>query len=366
MKYLTVAGLVGVVLCGALTSVVMVDETEYVIVERLGEIVAVYDRPADRGLKVKLPWPIDVVRRFDRRVQLFDPPGREIFTQDKKNITVDAYVCWKIAEPPEEASNALESRPIVRFFRGLGTLDVAEARLDSRIRSTVSTEIGRVELSDLLSSTGSDVGPNEGDSGRLDALAAKIRQQVRQRDEERQSLAERLGVDIVDVRIKRLNFPTGNQQAVFERMRSERRKIADRYRSAGLAENTVIRSRADLQYNEILAKARRDAEQIRGAAEAEAIAILNQAHSQDPEFYRVMRTLDVYRKILNERTTLVLSASSQLLKLLTEGISDSDSSASPSPPASPGEKVENRLSGGSSNSRTAETDGETSEGETGP
>ena len=81
------------------STVVMVDEAEYVIVERLGHIVAVYDRSEDRGLHFKLPWPIDAIRRFDRRVQLFDPPGREIFTRDKKNITIDTYVCWKIAEP---------------------------------------------------------------------------------------------------------------------------------------------------------------------------------------------------------------------------------------------------------------------------
>ena len=103
-------------------------------------------------------------------------------------------------------------------------------------------------------------------------------------------------------------------------MKSERRKIADRYRSAGLAENTVIKSYADRQYNEILARANADAERIRGKAEAEAITILNAAHAQDPEFYRVIRTLDSYRTILNERTTLVLSASSNLLKMLTEGI----------------------------------------------
>ena len=103
-------------------------------------------------------------------------------------------------------------------------------------------------------------------------------------------------------------------------MKSERQKIADRYRSAGLAESTVIRSHADRQSAELIAKADADAERIRGEAEAEATAILNNAHAADPEFYRTMRTLDAYRTILNDKTTLVLSASSSLLKMLTEGV----------------------------------------------
>jgi membrane protease subunit HflC len=266
-------------------------------------------------------------------VQLFDPPGREIFTRDKKNVTVDAYVCWKIAEPPEGGSASPAERPVVKFFRSLGTVDVAEARLDSRVRSTLNTEVGRVELSELLHADDSESGPRSNGGAWLERVSRRVREQLEHQTDEAEPLAARLGIEVVDVRIKRINFPAGNQQAVFERMRSERKKIADRYRSAGLAENTVIKSRADLQYNELLSKARRDAEQIRGEAEADAIAVLNRAHAQDPEFYRVMRTLDTYEKILNERTTLVLSASSSLLKLLTEGVPNAPSAPSDNPTA---------------------------------
>ncbi|HID23074.1 MAG TPA: protease modulator HflC, partial [Planctomycetaceae bacterium] len=249
-------------------------------------------------------------------------PGRELFTRDKKNITIDAYICWRIASPTTEEARSLTDRPVVRFFRALGARDVAEARLDSRVRSILSTALGQVELSHLMSVTDSETGPAQTAPGLLEQLSRTVREQVHRRPDEPTSIRDRLGIEIVDVRIKRINFPLGNQQAVFERMKSERRKIADRYRSAGMAENMVIKSQADRQYNEILAKADADAERIRGEAEAEAIAILNKAHAQDPEFYRLMRTLDTYRTILNERTTLVLSASSALLKLLTEGIPD--------------------------------------------
>jgi len=303
-------------------SVIFVDETEVVIVERLGRIAAVYDLPQDRGLHFKLPWPVGAVRRFDRRVQLFDPPGREIFTSDKKNITVNIYVCWKIAEPAEGEVSSLIERPSVKFFRGFGNIETAEARINSRVHSILSTEMGKVELSHLLNVTDSEAGPDTGNDGQLKKISDNVRRQVVKRTGESESLRDRLGIEIVDVRIKRINLPVGNQQAVFERMKSERKKIADQYRSAGLADNKVIRSQADRQYNEILSKANAAAEKIRGDAEAESISILNRAHAKDPEFYKLILTLDTYKKILNERTTLVLSASNHIFKILTEGVPD--------------------------------------------
>lgn len=344
----------------AVTCVTTVDETEYVVVERLGRIVAVYDTPAQRGLHVKLPWPIDVARRFDRRVQLFEPPGREVFTRDKKNVTVDVYLCWRISEareaaagegaadpPKPEAASApgFSDRPVIRFYRGVGSADVAEARLDSRIRSAVSTALGHVDLSDLLhvvpepptqkEIAGDEARPASGESP-LAAIAARVREDVLEERAGAESLPAKLGIEIVDVRIRRLGFPTGNQSAVFERMRSERRKIAETYRSAGMAENRMIMSRADRHSNEVLARARADAERIRGEAEAESIGILNEAHAKDPELYRTLRTLDAYKAMLSEKTTLILSASSQLLKLLTDGVPDlpptADAPAASQPP----------------------------------
>ncbi|MHC4876303.1 MAG: protease modulator HflC [Planctomycetota bacterium] len=297
------------------TCVLFVDESEVVVVERLGTITAVLDQPEQRGLNFKLPWPIGTARRFDRRIQLFDPPGREVFTRDRKNVTVDAYVCWKIAET-STPSSAIAERPAVQFFRSLGSLPAAQARLETRVRSAIATRLAEVELTDLMAVTDSE--SQAATDVSLTTLAASLLTDVRQRNDELQSVTDRLGIEIVDVRIKRINFPLGNQQAVFERMKSERQKIADRYRSAGLAQNTVIRSQADRQYAEIMSKADAEAERIRGEAEAEALKILNAAHARDPEFYRQMRTFDAYRDILNEKTTLVLSADNSLLRQLVE------------------------------------------------
>ncbi len=320
---LLVAGAVAV----AASTVVLVDETELVIVEMFGRINAVYDLADDRGLHFKFPWPIGTVRRFDRRVQIFDPPGREVFTRDKKNLTVEAYICWKIAEPASAPSDNAGDRPVVKFFRGIGSVDSAEARFDSRLRSILSTETGRVDLSQLLAVGDSEAGPSDDESGPLDRLSQQLKKQLRQEGSEGASLADQLGVEIVDVRIKRLNFPLGNQQAVFERMKSERKKIADRYRSAGLAEHNMIRSQADRRYQEVLSRAQAEAERIRGEAEADALRTLNEAHALDPEFYQYLTALDTYEQIIGEKTTLVLSASSGFLKLLIDGIPDAPHNA---------------------------------------
>lgn len=317
----------------AVTSVVFVDETEFVLVETLGKISAVYDQTdpetGDRGLHVKLPWPIATVRSFDRRQQLFDPPGREMFTRDRKNLTVSSYVCWRIAPAPA-ADTPIADRPVIKFFRSLGTPTLAEARLDSQLRSTLSSEFGQVELGDLLSVRESDAGVS-GDSA-LDGIASRALEALGQ-GEGKSSMRDRLGIELIDLRIKRINLPEGNRLAVYERMRTERERIAERYRSAGLAEKTRIESQARRQSDELLARADADAERIRGAGEAEAIRILNQAHAQDPEFYEFQRMLAAYGKILNDRTTLVLSSGSRLFRLLTDGVPGPDAKV-PSPASS--------------------------------
>src|SRR5690606_21105878 len=153
--------------------------------------------------------------RFDRRLQLFDPPGREMFTSDKKNITVDSYICWRIAEPPKGENVPLSERPVVRFFRGLGNVATTEARLDTRVRSILSSEMGNVDLGQLLQVADSESGPS-GDSP-IEELSRRVLNQVRQRPDEKESVQERLGIEVVDVGLKRINLPEANLFAVYER-----------------------------------------------------------------------------------------------------------------------------------------------------
>lgn len=303
------------------TSLFIVDETEDCIVERLGKIVAVYDQVSpersDRGLHLKFPWPIETVRRFDRRLQVFDPPAREMFTRDRKNLTVGSFVTWRIATETAPSSDLLQ-RPVVKFYRGLGSVAAAEARIDTRVRSIVSSEIGSIELSRILAAQDSESPPQAANP--IEELAAKVLKLAGQRPDEPESLQQKLGVELVDYGVKRLNLPEANLFAVYERMRKEREKIAQYYRSAGEAEKTVIESRARRRSEELMALAQADAARIRGSGEARALEIRNQAYALDPELFQFLRTLETYRKILNQKSTLILSASSPLFKLLMEGV----------------------------------------------
>lgn len=316
------------------TCLVFVDETEFVIVQRFGRIVAVYDRAEDKGAHLKWPWPMDQVFRFDRRVTVSLPPGRELFTRDRKNLIVEAFIGWKIPEPSSDEISDFAQRPVVKFYRSLGRADVAESRLSSRLQAILTSRFGQTELSELISAPDSDTAPST--DSPLDRLSAALKQDLMQRADEAASLRDQMGIEIVDVRIKRLNLPSGNLQAVYERMRSERQKIAERYRSAGLAESRVIRSRAERQAAELLAQANAEAERIKAGGEADVLRILNEAHAEDPEFYELLQALDAYKQLLGEQTTLVLSASNSLWKLLTDGPPRGPDQTSP--PATSAEK----------------------------
>ncbi len=311
----------GVLACLLASSCTFVDESEWVLVERLGQVVRILDEPEQRGLQWKWPWPIESTRTFDARVQIHDPPGGEMVTADKKNITVDAFLCWRIADARDEDGTGVSSktdswqtRPVYRFFTTLGETRTAHARLAEHVLPALRTRLGETDFDALVNVDDSEDGPTPDRVGQLVSIPQAVRSELAD------LTRRRYGIELIDVRIKRLNFPQQNQVAVYERMKTERRKIAEQYRSDGLAENTKIKSRADLQYSQILANAKREAEQIKSQADAESLSMLNQAHQRDVEFYRFTRTLDSYRQILNDRTTLVLSGASPLLKLLTQGL----------------------------------------------
>ena len=275
----------------ALRSTVIVDETQFVLVAEFGRITAVYgDTPGEAGLHFKWPWQTTI--EVDRRLQVFDPPPREVITGDKRNLEVGSYVVWRVSDP-------------ARFLRAAGSLDGAEARLNERVAAALSDAIGRRDLATLASTDAKIWG--------LDTLAdGALRSVSLQADRE-------LGVEVVDVRLKRFNHPVEVRPAVFDLIRSERKQVAAALRAEGEAEYLTITSQADRQRDTILAQAEAEAERIRGQADAEATRLSNDAHSRDPKFFEFLRTLDAYKAILDEKATVVLSSSSPLLRLLNQG-----------------------------------------------
>ncbi len=305
-KAVILVGLLAGLACAlAYSMLVIVDESEYVVVTRFGRIVAVHgDQPGESGPRLKAPW--ESAWPVDRRLRVLDSPPREVITGDKRNLEAATYLVWRVIDP-------------VVFLRGSGTREAAEARLEERAWAALSDSIGRHDLSALAST----------DPGQfaLDALLNEVRDQT--------ALAARdeLGVEVVDVRLRRFSHPLEVRPAVFELIRGERRQVAARLRAEGEANSTKIVSQADRARDEILSAAEADAERSRGQAEAEAARILNQAHAQDPKFFEFLRTLESYRSILDGRATLVLSASSPLLRLLSQGPGALDQP--PSPTSSP-------------------------------
>ena len=272
IRTLALVSLVSVVATVCVRSCVIVDETEYVLVTQFGRIVAVYGENADEsGLHLKWPWQSS--RAIDRRLQVFDPPAREMLTGDKRNLEVASYVVWRVREP-------------VRFLQSAETLDAAEARLNERVSAALSSAVGLRDLA-ALASTDPKV-------WNLDALTDEVRRAV-----EAPAAAE-LGVEVVDVRLRRFNHPIEVRPAVFELIRSERRQVASTLRAEGEAQYQTLTSNADRQRDAVLAQADAEAERISGQGDAEATRLYNEAHARDPKFYEFVRTLDSYKAILDD------------------------------------------------------------------
>ena len=271
-------------------SVVIVDQAEVVYVTEFGRSVRLIDQP---GLWWK--WPYQSRRSFDKRLQLDSPPPREMLTGDKKNLEVSWYAVWKIAD-------------VERFLRALRTLPDASARLEDMAASVLAAELGQHELSTLVRVDQS--------ASALDAMMSEVKGRIAEQ------AGKEYGVEVVDVRLRRLNYPEEVRSAVFDQIRSERAKVAAKNRAEGESKARTIRSAADLERAKQVAQAEADAARILGEGEAEATRLANAAHAADPSFYQFLKTLETYREALDRKTTLILSAESDFLRLLTQGISD--------------------------------------------
>ena len=266
----------------------VVEATEYAVRTRFGRPVAVVTEP---GLHARVPL-VDDVARLDARLLYFGPPSGEFLTNDKKNIVVSPVVLWRIEKP-------------LRFLQTLVTRESAEARLADLVASETGAALGAVPFTRLVSAT-------DGEAD-LAGVVAGIAERVRAR------AAADYGVKVVDVRLKRIAFPEQNLLSVFGRMRSERERIARRFRSEGEEAALKIRAETDREKTRLLSEAYRKAEEVKGAGEAEAARIYAKATNQDPDLYKFLRTLRAYETILDEKTTLVLPGDSDVLRLLTDG-----------------------------------------------
>jgi membrane protease subunit HflC len=279
---------------GAYRSLVFVDETEAVIVTQFGKPISTH---VDPGLHFK--WPYQSAIRIDRRLQIYDPRPSEFLAAEKKNVDLAVCVYWNVDDPE-------------KFLVTVNDPAGAEARLHDVIWAELAAEVGRSPLEALVS-----VDPQ---LHRLDQIVSAVTAKCAER------ARSAFGIQIVDVQFKRISLPAQVRDSVFQRMRTERAKIARQYRAEGEEEAMKIRAQADKERTVTLAKAYAEAETLRGQAEAKATQIYAEAHQKDPAFYELLRTLEAYKQFLDDKTTVLLSADSDLLKYLT-------GKAAPQPPA---------------------------------
>jgi membrane protease subunit HflC len=328
------------ILCGSIalllvvaatTSFFAVDRTEFAYVTQFGRHVATYDGATDAGLHLKLPWPIQSVQRLDHRLQIFDLAGAELLTHDPKGMTIDktltisAYVCWRIAG----------AKGVDCFIRTVGTPDRAEVILGQQINSRLGAVIGNMELDDLIS-----VAPGQQVKERMDRLNQRLLGNGRPLRESpsgeslKETAKETYGIDLVDIRLRRFNYPPQVRDAIFDRIRSERQKKAADYQSEGAQLAEDIKSQAEYEARTILADARAAEQKLKGEADAKADQIRNQAQSKDVGFYTFLRKLDEYQRILGDKkTVLLLSSHRELFDLLFKPPSPENPTAPPKPPA---------------------------------
>lgn len=262
-------------------SLFIVDETKQAIVLQFGKPIRAIKDP---GLNWKLPFIQNVVF-FEDRLLVYDAAPTEIITKDKKTLIVDNYARWKIVDP-------------LKFLQTVRDLNGAQARLDDIIYSELRVDLGLFDMSEIVSER------REG-----------IMKRVTEVSNEKASI---YGIEIVDVRIKRVDLPPENEKFIFDRMRAERERIAKQYRAEGQEESAKIIAETEREKTVILAEAYKAAQILKGEGEAESVKIYAESFNQDREFYKFYRTLEAYRLTFKDKTTVLLSTDNEFLKYLTK------------------------------------------------
>lgn len=278
-------GFLAAVLVGS--SIYTVDAREVAVVTLFGKPVKTVTEP---GLQAGLPWPLHQVIRFDKRTQLLSVETAEVLTRDKKNLVVKAFLLWRISDPE-------------RFLEAVGTTEVANTQLSDLVASRIAAALGNRDFGELMTT--------EGDAASM--LPENLLSGIADIGK------ERLGIEALDVRLQHLGLPLQNEQSIYERMRAERSRIANAYRSEGEERAAIIRAEADREAAEILAGAEKESMAIRARADGTAAKIYAQAYDEDPNFYMFMRGLQTAETLLDEGSVLVVDSEGPLFDALTGG-----------------------------------------------
>ena len=267
------------------------EEDQYACVFRFSEIVGV---ESAAGAHFKLPF-VDSVRYFSKATQFYDIPPSEVLTSDKQNMTVDCYILWSISDPQQ-------------FYRALGTTNKAEERLDAITYSVLKTAMGTLAQADII---------NMNDGAERNEIYESIAEKV-------DAQAATYGIHVEDVKIKQFDLPDSNLNAVYSRMISERKQMAEKYTADGNYQASIIRNDVDKQVNILVSDAKAAAAKLEAEGEAEYMRLLAEAYdsADKKDFYEFTLALDALKKSLNgDEKTVILDADTELAKILS-GLTD--------------------------------------------
>ena len=271
-----------------MNSAYVVAENEHACVTRFNKIETV---KSEAGLYFKIPF-VDQIMRFPNTVLLYDIPESEALTADKKNMTVDSYITWKISDPRT-------------FYQTIGSITEAETRLDAFTYTALKNLMGTLQQSDII---------NEEDASERHDIYAGITEDVA-------VVAKTYGISVLDIKIKRLDLPADNEQAVYARMISDRNQIAEKFTADGEYEASIIRNDVDKQVNIIISNAEAQAAKLEAEGEAEYMRMLAEAYDSDDkkDFYEFTLGLDALKASLNtdkNTKTVIIDGNSLLGQLL--------------------------------------------------
>ena len=277
--------LIGVIVLAALfalSTIIMVDETEQIVILQFGKPIRTIKDP---GLNWKFPAPFQTSNSFEKRLLEYDVPPEEILSKDKKSLIIDNYVRWRIVDP-------------LLFLQTVRAVPTAKTRLDDIVYSELRQELGTHDMVEIITET-----------------RELIMEKVTKASNEETS---KYGIEVIDVRIRRVDLPRENEASIYARMEAERKRQANKFRSEGEEEAQKIRAATDRDKTVILAEAYKKSQMIRGEGEAKALDIYAASYSKDSDFYEFTRTLETYEKVIDKKTTLVLPGDSKLFKGLTQ------------------------------------------------
>ena len=281
MKNLSIA-LIFIIAFLGLSTIIIVDETEQIVILQFGKPVRTLKEP---GLNWKLPAPLQTSNSFEKRLLEYDVPPEEILSRDKKSLIIDNYVRWRITDP-------------LLFLQTVAAIPTAKTRLDDIVYSELRQELGTHDMVEIITEA-----------------RELIMEKVTTASNEETS---KYGIEVIDVRIRRVDLPQENEASIYARMEAERKRQANKFRSEGEEEAQKIRAATDRDKTVILAEAYKTAQQIRGEGEARALDIYASSFSKDPKFYEFIRTLETFEKVIDNKTTLVLPGDSKLFKSLVQ------------------------------------------------